>query len=191
MTTITVNNEQVNIFTNETKEQFIEKANNLAKHYEALKEFYAKVFRPVVHQFHGKQANTRFVLALQQGAMDVDENILVGNISNYEDGHSSLTISTTYAGEGYHWLLLSIEQKHFGTEDRSINSAATLRRNKPIYQDSKEQELQDMADGCRDSIEHYDEYMEQVADLKQRIDKYNKVASCFHQHIMRDTLTTY
>ena len=191
MTTITVNNEQVNIFTNETKEEFIKKAKNLAKHYEVLKDFYAKVFRPVVHQYHGKPANNRFVLALQQGAMEIDENIMVGSVSNYDDGHSSIRIETTYAGSGSSWLLLGIEQKHFGTEERSINAAATLRYNKPWRADSKEQELQDMADGCRDSIEHYDEYMEQVADLKQRIDKYNQVSFCFHQHIMRDTLTTY
>ena len=191
MTTITVNNEKVNIFTNETKEEFIKKAKNLAKHYEALKEFYAKVFRPVLEAYNGKPANNRFVLALQQGALEIDENILVGNIHNYDDGHSTMTIETTYAGSGSHWLLLGIEQKHFGTDERTINAAATLHHNRPWRADSKEQELQDMADGCRKSIEHYDEYMEQVADLKLRIDKYNKVSSCFHQHISKYVLDTY
>jgi len=191
MAQITVNNEQVSIFTNESKEEFIEKAKGLAKHYEALKEFYAKVFRPTITAYHGKPANNRFVLALQQGAMEVDENIMVGSLNNYEDGHSTLTISTTYADSGSHWLLLGIEQKHADTDERTINSAATLHYNRGWRTDSKEQELQNMADGCRDSIEHYDEYMEQVAELKQRIDKYNKISSCFHQHISKYVLDTY
>jgi len=193
MATINYNGQDIWICTEENKEQFQLKAYALAKNYDVLKEFFTKVFRPIIKQYHGKALNNRFMLALQQGALEIDENIIVDNLNRYDDGVSYLRVSTTYPGEGttLGHLQLCIVEKFADSTERLINSAATMQRNKPWKGDTKEDEIQAMADGCRDAIEHYDEYMQQVAELKQMVDKYNQLSFCFHQHISKNFLQAY
>ncbi len=195
MAFIKVNNQDVFVNTNETKEQFIEKAQKEAKGYELLKQFYVQVFEPVINKFNGKPLNNRFVMALQTAALDLDENITISNVTKFEDGTSYIHVNT--GGESdysyNHAYTLYIVEKFAGSDKRLINSAATIRRNQPYSKDrkTKADELQYLADSCKASIEHYDEYMAQVAGLKQLIDQYNQVPYCFHSHINRDFLYTY
>ena len=194
MAHVNFNGQDIFISTEETKEQYLAKAESLAKNYETLKEFYSKVFRPTLEEFNGKPLNNRFIMALQVKALDIDENIIIENLNRYNDDKSYLWVSTAYAGNGTAGRLqLSIVEKFYGSDQRLINAAATLHEHKPWRSEhkNKEEELQAMADGCRDTIAHYDDYMQQVADLKERIEKYNQVAWPFHSHISQHVLTTY
>lgn len=189
MAHVNFNGQNVYISTEESKEQYLEKAEAMAKNYEILKEFFSKVFRPTLEEYNGKPLNNRFIMALQTKALDVNENIYIDNVNRYDDYKSYLWVSTGLAGR----LQLEIVEKFEGSDERVINAAATLYNNKPWRQGqlTKEDELQALADACRESIEKYDIYMEQVADLKQRIENYNKVAWIFHTHISNNVLQTY
>ena len=191
MATINFNGQDVWVGTNETKEQFAVKAEQKAKNYEALSKFWQQVFKPVLRDFNGKALNNRFIVALQQKALEVDENIVIGSLNKQQDNTSYLHVETTYAD----WnsaITICIVEQWAGSDERLINEAATRQRNKGWRNnETKEQELLAMADGCRRSIEHYDDYMQQVAQLRQLLDKYNEVPTCFHQHIVRDFLHTY
>lgn len=193
MAHVNYNGQDVFIGTEETKEQYLAKAEAMAKNYEALKEFFGKVFRPTLHEFNGKPLNSRFIMALQAKALEVDENIIIENVNRYDDNKSYLWVGTTYTGGTFGKLQLAIEEKFFGSDDRVINAAATLQQNKPWQsgQLTKEEELQAQADSCRESIEKYDDYMIMVCDLKERIEKYNQVAWPFHAHISKHVLQTY
>ena len=191
MATINFNGQDINIWTEESKEQYCVKAENMAKNYEALKEFMSKVFRPIIDEFNGKQANNRFVLALQQKALEVDESIIVEGLNRYDDNRSSISVSTTHIEGMAGRLVLFICEKHAGSDQRLINAAATLHDCKPSFKDSKEQELQELADSIRETITNYDQNMLLVAELKTLLDKYNHLAWPFHSHINKYELNVY
>ena len=186
MAHININGKDIFVNMKGDKEQFINEAEQKAKNYEALSKFYALVFKPTVQEFHGKPLNNRFVLALQQRALDVDENIIIGSTNRYDDGTSYMNVSTSYVENSYNSSInLSIEEKFAGSDKRLINSAATLHRNLPWRKDmTKEEELLAMAEDCRESARQYDECLRRTAELHETIEQWrNSVPANFRYAI--------
>lgn len=189
----------ISVWTNKDSEEFKKEAEQWAKNYEALKEYFTKGVRPVFEKYAGKPYNNRFVLALQAAALEIDENIVFGYSGRYDNGEYYHNVGTTYAGNSasgsltLHVVTEDVTDKKTGETVKIINAAASLRSMKPWKPEhkDKEQELQEMADGCRRCIKDYDEFMAIAADCKKAVKRYNELPWIFHSYIHADDLKAY
>jgi hypothetical protein len=97
-----------------------------------------------------------------------------------------MNVSTSYVENSYNSSInLSIEEKFAGSDQRLINSAATLHRNLPWRKDkTKEEELLAMAEDCRESARQYDECLRRTAELHETIEQWrNSVPANFRYAI--------
>ena len=164
MAHININGKDIFVNMKGDKEQFINEAEQKAKNYEALSKFYALVFKPTVQEFHGKPLNNRFVLEMNENSLNADYD-------------SDVAKSKIFAGSGF--------KKFAGSDQRLINSAATLHRNLPWRKDkTKEEELLAMAEDCRESARQYDECLRRTAELHETIEQWrNSVPANFRYAI--------
>lgn len=156
---------------NLTKEAYIAKTENQITRREELVKFYKEVYLPTLKKFDGKVYNKRFITALRNEATEL--------MYIREKENDSIVVelrSSKYAYNDYESLYCMIKLNDEGRIDYEASVNDVIGRKWIVNHEDYTEEL-------RNSILHYDEYIEICDKLRAAIDNYKNVP-----HNLRETI---